>query len=135
MASVGATRKLFVDSRYKISGTDSDFTIELPVDIDCTRTSSFFLASCSFANIYQTVTPYNSAFWWVSKLPNLNIWAIYGGVIPLGSYQPAALGTVLANLLKSPDSEFQNVSFVYSGDGTYTVTYTSFAGSALIKLR
>ena len=57
MASVGATRKLFVDSRYKVSGTDSDFTIELPVDIDCTRTSSFFLASCSFAKIHQTVTP------------------------------------------------------------------------------
>jgi hypothetical protein len=132
MASVGATRKLFVDSRYKVSGTDSYFTVELPVDIDCSRTSSFFLASCSFANIYQTVTPYNSAFWWLSKIPNTNVTLIYGAVIPLGSYQPAALGTALAGLLNTAGSEFQNVVFAYNGDGTYTVTYTSFAGATLI---
>ena len=60
MASVRITRKLFLDSRYKVAGTDADFLIELPVDIDCTRTSSFFLSSCSFANTYQTVTEFNN---------------------------------------------------------------------------
>ena len=59
MASVGVTRKLFIDSKYKVSGSDSDFLVELPVDVDCSRTSSFFVASCSFANTYQTVTSFN----------------------------------------------------------------------------
>ena len=60
MATIGNTKKLFLDSRYKVSGTDADFLMELPVDIDCTRTSSFFLSSCSFANTYQTVTAFNN---------------------------------------------------------------------------
>ena len=55
MATVGVTRKIFFDSRYKVSGTDSDMLFELPVDVDCSRTSSFFVASCSFANTYSTI--------------------------------------------------------------------------------
>jgi len=39
MSNVGNTRKLFLDSRFKISGTDSDFKLELPQDVQCTRTS------------------------------------------------------------------------------------------------
>ena len=58
--SVGISRKLFLDSRFKVSGNDGDFLLELPVDVDCSRTSSFFVASCSFANTYQTVTQFNN---------------------------------------------------------------------------
>ena len=64
MASVGVVRKLFLDSRYKVSGTDADFLMELPCDVDCTRTSSFFVASCSFANTYQTITPFNNLLYY-----------------------------------------------------------------------
>ena len=68
MSNVGNTRKLFLDIRFKISGTDSDFTLELPQDVQCTRTSSFFVASCSFANTFSTVTPYNAQFYWIERV-------------------------------------------------------------------
>ena len=133
MANAGTVRKLFIDSRYKVSGTHADFLVELPTDVDCTRTSSFYVASCSFANTYQTVTPYNNVFWWLGRLPNMNITTIYGAAIPVGSYEPSALATTLAALLNGQGSEFQNVRFTFNEDiGTYTVTYTSFAGSTLI---
>jgi len=72
MATVGVTRKLYIDSRYKVSGTDSDFLIELPVDVDCTRTSSFFVASCSFANTYQTITDKNNTLYVIRVIAGAN---------------------------------------------------------------
>ena len=55
MALSSNYRKLFIDSRWRSSGDHSDFTIELPDDVDTTRTSSVYLASCSFANTFETV--------------------------------------------------------------------------------
>ena len=57
MALSNNYRKLFIDSRWRSSGSHNDFTIELPNDVDTTRTSSVYLASCSFANTFETVLP------------------------------------------------------------------------------
>jgi hypothetical protein len=57
MALSNNYRKLFVDSRWRSSGDHNDFVIELPNDVDTTRTSSVYLASCSFANTFETVLP------------------------------------------------------------------------------
>ena len=48
-------RKLFVDNRSRASGYHNDFTVELPTDIDTSRTTSVFLASCSFSDTFQSV--------------------------------------------------------------------------------
>ena len=57
MALSNNYRQLFVDSRWRSSGSHNDFTIELPNDVDTTRTSSVYLASCSFSNTFETVLP------------------------------------------------------------------------------
>ena len=57
MALSNNYRKLSVDSRWRVSSDHSDFVIELPDDCDTTRTSSVYLASCSFANTFETVLP------------------------------------------------------------------------------
>ena len=57
MALSNNYRKLFVDSRWRSSGSHNDFTIELPNDVDTTRTSSVYLASCSFSNTFETILP------------------------------------------------------------------------------
>ena len=109
MASVGNTKKLFLDSRYKVSGTDADFLIELPVDIDCTRTSPFFLSSCSFANAYQTVTQFNNLLYFfviiVGGIPGggnpLQLWITQ---VPPGSYTPQTLAPVLQAALGTIDT-------------------------------
>ena len=126
MANVGVTRKLFIDSRYKVSGSDDDFTVELPVDVECSRTSSFFLASCSFANTYQTVTPFNQNLYFFlqnltgqsgSKVYYLNVTQI-----PVGSYTPDTFGVALMNALKyNPTVTWNaaslnfNIEFPHSG--------------------
>ena len=109
MASVGITRKLFLDSRYKVAGTDADFLIELPVDIDCTRTSSLFLSSCSFANTYQTVTEFNNMLYFfviiVQGIPGggnpIQLWM---SPVPPGTYTPETLAPVLQAALGTIDT-------------------------------
>ena len=94
MSNVGNTRKLFLDSRFKISGTDSDFTLELPQDVQCTRTASFFVASCSFANTFSTVTPYNGQFYWIERVnvAGMTVYEMNVYIIRPGNYT----GTELA---------------------------------------
>ena len=57
MASSNTYRKLFIDSRWRTSSDNNDFTIELPDYVDTTRTTSVYLASCSLANTFETVLP------------------------------------------------------------------------------
>ena len=121
MASVGITRKLFIDSRFKVAGTDSDFLIELPVDVDCSRTSSFFVASCSFANTFSTVMQSNNLFYFIVD-NGLSFPSICVAAIPLGSYTTATMGPVLAAAL-APLSVTS--TWTFNSNGTYTVTYTS----------
>ena len=109
MATAGNTKKLFLDSRYKVEGTDADFLIELPVDVDCTRTSSFFLSSCSFANTYQTVTAFNNLLYFFMIIAggvpgggNPNVLFIVQ--IPPGTYTPETLAPALQTALGPIDT-------------------------------
>ena len=96
--SIGTTRKLFIDSRYKTAGTDADFVIELPVDVNCTRTSSFFVASCSFANTFQIITPYNNKLYYflidMQGIIHPPI-VLYVTTIAPGAYTPETLAPLL----------------------------------------
>ena len=129
MATVGVIRKLYIDSRYKASGTDSDFLIELPVDVDCTRTSSFFVASCSFANTYQTITNKNNTLYVVRVIaaPNGTVNALQ---IPPGAYTPDQLATALSQALASL---FGDTTFTFdAATGLYTVQYNSAVATMII---
>ena len=51
MASSNTYKNIFIDSLWRTSGDNNDFTIELTDDVDTTRTT-VYLASCSFANTF-----------------------------------------------------------------------------------
>jgi len=123
MATVGVTRKLFVDSRFKVSGTDADFLIELPTDVDCTRTSSFFVASCSFANTYQTVTQFNNKLYFflfdISGVTHPPV-TLYVKQIPTGAYTPETLASALQTAL---------------GAGCLSVTWNATVGNYVVAFR
>ena len=95
MASAGTVRRLYIDSRYKVSGSDSDFVIGLPVDVDCTRTSSFFVSSCSFANVFPTVTLENNKFYFVRKNSTTDQYTLYIATLPRGAYTPTSLAAAI----------------------------------------
>jgi hypothetical protein len=60
--------KVFIDSRWRSSGTHADFTIELPRDIDTSRTASVYVASCSFSNTFETIIEdLNDRFYFLSE--------------------------------------------------------------------
>jgi len=124
MASVGVTRKLFIDSRYKVSGTDVDFTVELPADIDCTRTSSFFVASCNFANTFQTATPNNNKFYYFMVDYNNFSYVLYVTTVAPGNYQdPTAFAAALkASIIGQDSSITWNTSV-----GTFTIDFQAQA--------
>ena len=130
MASVGVVRKLFLDSRFKVSGTDADFQIELPVDVDCTRTSSFFVASCSFANTYQTVTPFNQLFYFFVNNTTTGFKIIFAYPIPTGSYTPSTLAPQLQNAVNAAGVLTSTWTFDAT-IGNYNVTYSSTIGNQL----
>ena len=134
MASVGVVRKLFLDSRFKVSGTDADFQIELPADIDCTRTSSFFVASCSFANTYQTVTPFNNLLYYSVLIPGGipgggNPCELWVAQVPPGVYTPETFAPALQTALGSQSTVTWNpalgtYSFQWVQTGVLPAQYT-----------
>jgi hypothetical protein len=135
MSNIGNTRKLFLDSRFKSSGSDADFILELPQDVQCTRTSSFYVASCSFANTFSTVSPYNRQFYWIerSRVAGQSIYNINCYLFPPGNYT----GEEFAPLLQAAIATsvvWQSVSVTYDDDGYFRVAVTNFAGNVFVDL-
>ena len=48
-------RHLFIDSRFRTSGTDSDFTVNLTENISLPLGVRCFLANISFSNVFYTI--------------------------------------------------------------------------------
>ena len=48
-------RHLFIDSRFRTSGTDSDFTLNLPENINLPLGARCFIASVSFSNVFYSI--------------------------------------------------------------------------------
>ena len=48
-------RHLFIDSRFRTNGTDSDFTIILTESITLPLGARCYLASVSFSNVFYTI--------------------------------------------------------------------------------
>ena len=124
MASVGVTRKLFIDSRYKVSGTNVDFLIELPVDVDCTRTSSFFVASCSFANTFATVTTENNKFYYFVELNAQTQFTLFVSTIPPGAYDPVGFANAIFQATPELNKNEGTVTW-NPNTGTYTIDFNS----------
>ena len=135
MSNVGNTRKLFLDSRFKISGSDADFTLELPQDVQCTRTSSFFVASCSFANTFSTVTPFNNQFFWIerNRVVDQTVYEMNVYLLPPGNYAGTDFATLLRNAIATSVS-WKDVAVTYNNDGYFNITVTNFDGNVPVDL-
>ena len=53
-------RKVFVDSRLRSAGDYSSFQVTAPSDVQLGDRA--YVASCSFANVFQTVGAYNTLY-------------------------------------------------------------------------
>ena len=127
MGTIGVTRKIFIDSRYKARGTDADFTIELPQDCDCTRTSSFFVASCSFANTYQTVTPYNNILYYFVQNVTTGVTFLFCYPVTPASYVADALALQIKAAIDA-NGLFASSSVTFDGVGHFQIVYANASG-------
>ena len=48
-------RHLYIDSRFRTSGTDSGFTVSLPENTNLPQGARCFVAACSFSNVFYTI--------------------------------------------------------------------------------
>jgi hypothetical protein len=95
---MNAIRKLFIDSRSRSSGYHNNFTVELPTDVDTSRTTSVYLASCSFSNTFQSViSGVNQNFYFILRRGSSTFCIAYA--LPAGQYSGASLATALQSML------------------------------------
>ena len=115
-------RKLFIDSRSRASGYHNDFTVELPTDIDTTRTTSVFLASCSFSNTFQSVIAGVNQFLYYLLYVEATGQTRSGRVtVPPGQYS----GTSLAAYLQA------NMNATVTLDAQGQLTFVAWQGQQL----
>ena len=118
----GTYRKVFIDSRWRIAGEHNNFTIELPNDVDTTRTASVYLCSCSFSNTFETiVTGVNDKLYCVATRVNGGGASVAIATLTPGKYTGATLADELQTKLRAAII-----------DGSYSVTFDAAYGLSLI---
>ena len=124
MSQLNFIRKLFVDSRSRISGDHNNFTIQLPQDIETTPRASVYLVGCAFGNVFMTVTKdVNDRFYWMEGVTSPAFWVRTVAVIPEGNYTISSLATALQTAI--------NVA----RNGSTALTVTALSGADEGKLR
>ena len=58
-------RHLFLDSRYRTSGSDSDFSINLSETVETEEGARCYVGGVSFANVFYTIEEGLSDIWYV----------------------------------------------------------------------
>ena len=53
-------KKIYIDSRFRTSGTPTDFTINLIDDIECSEEQCVYVNGCNFPNTIYTVQSTNN---------------------------------------------------------------------------
>ena len=60
-------RQLFLDNRFKTSGTHGDFQIELPDVVATSRVAAVYLANSNFANLFGRVINTNNLLYLIYR--------------------------------------------------------------------
>ena len=93
-------RKLYIDSRARSSGTDSDFDVVLPEVIECSPSQVVYVTGVTFPNVFYTVeTGIDDRFYaiiTVTASGQTTSQAFYY-TIPPGNYSGADFATALAS--------------------------------------
>ena len=116
-----STRKIYVDSRRKIKGTNSNFTFQLPAPIELFKASRVWIDSVSLPNTFESIHQGNRFLYFKEFVGTVN----YEIKTPLsvGFYDGVSLADEIATVMK-------NVTQIT--DGTYTCVYSPKTGRLTI---
>ena len=115
-----SVRKLYIDSRYRATGTASNFEYELPETIELPKNTRAFITEFTGVNGWDTVNPTNNKLYVVEEL---NIATHFCRTLALtpNPYDTDGLRTEIEAQLNSSSKRIS---------GTYKVTRTTGAGDS-----
>ena len=116
-------RHLFLDSRYRTSGSDSDFCINLSETVETEEGARCYVGGVSFANVFYTIEEGLSDIWYV-EVSSTSIGlgpGAYGLKLAYGNYGGTELAAEMQTRLRSID-------------GAAQVTYISKTGRIQINM-
>jgi hypothetical protein len=109
-------------SSWRTTGDHNDFSVELPIDVDTTATSSVYVASVSFSNTFETITAgVNDRLFILSRtlgnLPSANIVAVSPG-----RYTGATLAAEIQSKLRAASLNNSYTAAFDEAYGTITIS-------------
>ena len=69
-----SVQKLYIDSRYRASGTASNFEYELPEKVELPKNTRAFITEFTGVNGWDTVNLTNNNFYLIEQQSNSTIW-------------------------------------------------------------
>ena len=118
-------RKLYIDSRKRMSGSHSDFDYQLPSPIQV-PTSRCFVDSVHLANVFPTITSH-SRFIYIEEISTTNVSTKRKVGLTIGGYDGTTLATEVATQLNTGTTLNANsYSCTFkSGTGKLTISNTT----------
>jgi hypothetical protein len=93
---------LFVDSRYRTSGTDADFTVNLPENFNLPLGARCFVASVSFSNVFMTIEEgVNDRIYFLMRHNEITNAFVY--TLQFGNYTGESLATEIGRIFRQVD--------------------------------
>ncbi len=113
-----SVRKLFVDSRFAVSGDSSSFEYELPQVVELPTDAVCFVTEFTTVASWKTVSPNNNRFYIVENTGSIHSARI--ATIPPGAYDSETLRSAVELALNGPGKTV---------GGTHSVSRSSSAGT------
>ena len=121
-------KKVYVDSYYKVNGTSSEFTIDLPETVQLEDNMLCQIHEVSIPHSWYSINETNNNFYIMEGIlpPATPSGVIYRKlIIPVGNYTASELATQLATSMNTLDSGGRTNSF--------SASYSSFSNKIEIR--
>ena len=115
-----AVRKVYIDSRYLVSGDSSNFEYELPEVLELPKDTVAFVTEFSTVASWDTVAANRNDRMYVIETRNSATYSARTVILPTGAYDSESLRVVVENALNGAGKSIS---------GSYTVARASNAGT------
>ena len=114
-------KKIYIDSRFRKSGSSSNFTVELPQTVELTDNTRCHIHEITIPHTWHSINNNNNNFYFRHQIiaPATPVGIVYRKItVPNGTYTPTELASTLQSMLNT---------LIDAGGrtNTYTFTYNS----------
>ena len=106
-----SVRRIYIDSRLRSSGTDSDFTYDLPRSIEVPDQTIAFVDSILLPNVFTTLNENNNRLYVSETVGSTTTEHTY--LLPEGNYTGQSLAITLTSTLNTHKTLPTNYNAIY----------------------